>query len=77
MFDVEPRIKEEQCKATSTYITLLVVDLGSMDKVGSVHSPNPFILGGFILLFVVELQQKGTHGVNTFLMKGEMSPDHC
>lgn len=47
----------------NTYITLLVDDFGSMDKVGSVHSPNPLILGGLILLFVVKLQQKNTHMV--------------
>lgn len=55
----------------STYITLLVVDLGSVDKVGSVHSPNPLILGGLILLFVVKLQQKGTYMVYIHSLRNE------
>lgn len=43
-------------KLSGTNITLLEAVLSSMDKIRSVHSPDPFVLGGLILLLVVKLR---------------------
>lgn len=46
-----------------SYITLLQGILGSVEEVGSVRSPDPLVLGGLVLLLVVQLQPAGENGV--------------
>lgn len=46
-----------------SYITLLQGILGSVEEVGSVRSPDPLVLGGLVLLLVVQLQPVGEDGV--------------